>query len=52
MHGMDPKDPRRADAEQIDRAATRAADLTRQMLAFSRREPQQATVIDLNRLLG
>ena len=52
VHGMDPKDPRRADAEQIERAATRAADLTRQMLAFSRREPQQATVIDLNRLLG
>jgi signal transduction histidine kinase/CheY-like chemotaxis protein len=52
VHGMDPKDPRRADAEQIERAATRAADLTRQMLAFSRSEPQQSTVVDLNRLLG
>ena len=48
LHGMDPKDPRRADAEQIERAATRAADLTRQMLAFSRREAQQPTPIDLN----
>jgi signal transduction histidine kinase/ActR/RegA family two-component response regulator len=52
LHGMDPKDPRRADAEQVERAATRAADLTRQMLAFSRREAQQPTPIDLNRLLG
>jgi signal transduction histidine kinase/ActR/RegA family two-component response regulator len=52
VHGMDPKDPRRADAEQIERAAMRAADLTRQMLSFSRREAQQAGVLDLNRLLG
>jgi signal transduction histidine kinase/ActR/RegA family two-component response regulator len=52
VHGMDPKDPRRADAEQIERAAMRAADLTRQMLSFSRREAQQASVLDLNRLLG
>jgi signal transduction histidine kinase/ActR/RegA family two-component response regulator len=52
VHGMDPKDPRRADAEQIERAAMRAADLTRQMLSFSRREAQPASVLDLNRLLG
>jgi signal transduction histidine kinase len=52
VHGMGPKDPRRADAEQIERAATRAADLTRQMLAFSRRESHHAGVVDLNRVLG
>ena len=51
VHGMDTNDPRRAEAEQIERAAMRAAELTRQMLAFSRRETGQATVIDLNRTL-
>ena len=51
VHGMSANDPRRADAEQIERAANRAAELTRQMLAFSRRESQHAGVIDLNRVL-
>ncbi len=45
---LDPKDERRADAEEIARAAMRAADLTRQMLAFSRRQVLQLKVIDLN----
>jgi signal transduction histidine kinase/ActR/RegA family two-component response regulator len=48
MIGFDPKDPRRADAEEIKRAAERAADLTRQMLAFSRRQVMQPKVVDLN----
>jgi signal transduction histidine kinase/CheY-like chemotaxis protein len=48
---LDPKDPRRADAEEIGRAAMRAADLTRQMLAFSRRQALQARTLDLNRTL-
>jgi signal transduction histidine kinase/ActR/RegA family two-component response regulator len=52
VHDMRADDPRRADAEQIERAATRAAELTRQMLAFSRRERQHAGVIDLNRVLA
>jgi signal transduction histidine kinase/ActR/RegA family two-component response regulator len=52
VHGMGANDPRRADAEQIERAATRAAELTRQMLVFSRRETQHAGVIDLNRVLA
>jgi signal transduction histidine kinase/ActR/RegA family two-component response regulator len=46
--GMDPRDPKRADAEQISRAAMRAAELTRQMLAFSRRESQQPKVMNVN----
>ncbi|MEW6320893.1 MAG: MASE1 domain-containing protein [Acidobacteriota bacterium] len=50
--GLDPKDPRRADAEEIGRAAMRAADLTRQMLAFSRRQILQPKVIDLNTALS
>ena len=51
LHGLDPKDDRRADAEEIGRAAMRAADLTRQMLAFSRRQVLQMKVIDLNTAL-
>ena len=51
LHGLDPKDDRRADAEEIGRAAMRAADLTRQMLAFSRRQVLQPKVIDLNKAL-
>ncbi|HET9706247.1 MAG TPA: ATP-binding protein [Vicinamibacterales bacterium] len=52
LHSLDPKDERRADAEEIGRAAMRAADLTRQMLAFSRRQVLQRTVIDLNTALS
>jgi signal transduction histidine kinase/CheY-like chemotaxis protein len=48
MVGLDPSDPRRADAEEIARAAMRAADLTRQMLAFSRKQILQPKIIDLN----
>jgi signal transduction histidine kinase len=52
LHSLDPKDERRADAEEIARAAMRAADLTRQMLAFSRRQVLQPKVINLNVALG
>jgi signal transduction histidine kinase len=51
LHTLDPKDDRRADAEEIGRAAMRAADLTRQMLAFSRRQVLQPKIIDLNTAL-
>jgi signal transduction histidine kinase len=49
---LEPKDERRADAEEILRAAMRAADLTRQMLAFSRRQVLQPKIIDLNLALS
>jgi len=52
LTSLDPKDERRADAEEIGRAAMRAADLTRQMLAFSRRQVLQPKIIDLNIALG
>ena len=38
--------------EQIEQAAERAADLTRQLLTFSRRQVMRPRVLDLNRLVG
>jgi PAS domain S-box-containing protein len=43
-----PEDPRREDVEQITLAAARSANLTRQLLAFARREIIQPRRIDIN----
>ncbi|HEX6588642.1 MAG TPA: response regulator [Longimicrobiales bacterium] len=46
-------DPALADElREIDSAVSRAADLTRQLLAFSRKQPMQPRVVDLNRVIG
>jgi PAS domain S-box-containing protein len=45
-------DPRRPDAEEIVRAADRAAGLTRQLLAFSRRQVLQPQTLDQNEVVG
>jgi two-component system cell cycle sensor histidine kinase/response regulator CckA len=45
---MSDTDPRRPDADEILLAAERAAGLTRQLLAFSRRQVVQPKVVDLN----
>jgi PAS domain S-box-containing protein len=42
-----PGDPRRADIQEIARAGERASDLTRQLLAFSRKQVLQPQVLDL-----
>ncbi len=42
----------RRDAEDILAAADRAACLTRQLLAFARRQVPQAAVLDLNRIIA
>ena len=43
-----PEGDLRRDVEEIQRAATRAADLTRQLLIFARREVTNPQVLDLN----
>ena len=45
-------DPLRHAAEQVQRAAERAAGLTRQLLAFSRRQVMEPRVLDLNAVVG
>jgi signal transduction histidine kinase len=45
-------DSRRAEVAEILRAAGRAAELTRQLLAFSRRQVLRPRVVDLNGLVG
>ena len=44
-------DPLRQDVEQIVRAGKRSQELTRQLLAFSRKQPLQPEIIDINALL-
>ncbi|MEW6209192.1 MAG: PAS domain S-box protein [Acidobacteriota bacterium] len=44
-------DPRRMSVEEINRAGKRAADLTRQLLAFSRKQILQPRVINLNSVI-
>jgi PAS domain S-box-containing protein len=44
-------DPSRAGLEQINTAAQRAADLTRQLLAFGRQQVMQARVVNLNHVI-
>ncbi|MBI4500593.1 MAG: response regulator [Gemmatimonadetes bacterium] len=49
---LGPQDPRRADVQEIATAAKRAADLTRQLLLFGRRQVLQPSVLDLNKVIG
>ena len=49
IRGLDSGSPMRKEAEQILRAGERAADLTRQLLSFSRRQILEPKVLDINR---
>ncbi len=44
-------DPMRRDMEEVKKAADRAAGLTKQLLAFSRRQVVSAKVVDLNAVI-
>jgi PAS domain S-box-containing protein len=48
---MPREDPLRADLEEIQSAGERAASLTRQLLAFSRRQILQPQIVDINTLV-
>jgi len=48
LESLSEHDPRRLDAEEIKKAGDRAASLVRQLLAFSRRQVLEPTIVDLN----
>jgi PAS domain S-box-containing protein len=48
---LKPGEPMRDDVEEIQKAGKRAADLTRQLLMFSRQQVLEAKVLDLNEVL-
>ncbi|HWG56620.1 MAG TPA: ATP-binding protein [Gaiellaceae bacterium] len=52
LAGLAGDDPVRDDVEEVRRAADRAADLTRQLLAFSRRQVLAPRVVDLNAVVA
>jgi two-component system cell cycle sensor histidine kinase/response regulator CckA len=52
LRALEEGDPRRADVEEIKDTAARAAALTQQLLAFSRRQITQPTVMDVNTVVG
>ena len=51
LDSFDLTDPRRVDIEEIKRAANRAAALTRQLLAFSRKQVMQPRRVNLNEII-
>ena len=51
LDAMHASDPARQDLEQVVKASERATDLTRQLLAFSRRQGVRASLVNLNMLV-
>jgi two-component system cell cycle sensor histidine kinase/response regulator CckA len=51
LSSLRPNEPARADIEEVKRAAERAREITRQLLAFSRKQILAPKVLDLNVLL-
>jgi two-component system cell cycle sensor histidine kinase/response regulator CckA len=52
LRSLEPDDPRRADVEEVIKAGTRAADVTRQLLAFTRQQFLQPQVVDINTVVS
>jgi two-component system cell cycle sensor histidine kinase/response regulator CckA len=51
VRGLPPGDPVRTDIESIHQAATRSAEVARQLLTFSRRQVVRPRVVDIHALL-
>jgi two-component system cell cycle sensor histidine kinase/response regulator CckA len=51
MGRLDEQHPGRRDAQEVSRAAKRASELTRQLLAYSRKQLLVSQVVDLNRIV-
>lgn len=51
MMGLSPEDELHADLKQVHSAAMRAADLTRQILAFSRKQVLEMRTVNLNEVV-
>ena len=52
LKAMGEDDPKRSDVEEIKNTGQRAAALTRQLLAFSRKQVLQPKVLDINMILA
>jgi two-component system, cell cycle sensor histidine kinase and response regulator CckA len=52
MERLDPDDKLIEDVEEIQKAAKRASDLTRQLLAFARKQTIAPRILDLNAVIG
>jgi two-component system cell cycle sensor histidine kinase/response regulator CckA len=52
LDDFEEKDPRREDVQEISNAASRAAGLTSQLLAFSRKQLLEPRVISVNTVVG
>jgi two-component system cell cycle sensor histidine kinase/response regulator CckA len=52
LDSLEPEDSRRSDIEEVLKAGERAAALTNQLLAFSRKQVLQPTTVDLNALVS
>jgi PAS domain S-box-containing protein len=52
LQTLDPTDPRRADLEEVIRAGTRAADVTQQLLAFTRQQQLQPQLLNINGIVA
>ncbi len=51
LSGVGEQDAQYGDLKQIERAAKRAADLTRQLLTFSRKQRVEPRMLDLNQII-
>ena len=52
LRSLEPDDPRKADVEEVIKAGTRAADVTRQLLAFTRQQVLRPQMVQINAVVS